>query len=138
LHQSTAFQRTLLVSICVSELTLCQALCTQIPPGEIWCPRNADTPENTGKATISAPRVLPRDLKTQEPRNRWKQKPSSFCLSPGADPVPQLSIPKFLLRRAALPGVLTHRFTGRICHSKREQDQLTQEITRWGEARART
>ena len=55
----------------------------------------------------------------------------------GADPVPQLSIPKFL-KRTGLPGVLTYRRAGRTSHSQRQQEQLIPEITRWGEARART
>jgi hypothetical protein len=44
--------------------------------------------------------------------------------------VPQLSIPKFLLERTGLPGVLTHRLAGEKSHSQRQQDQLTLEITR--------
>jgi hypothetical protein len=57
---------------------------------------------------------------------------------PGADPVPQFSIPKFLLGRTGIPGVLTHRLTRERSHSQRQQDQLTPEITRWQDARART
>jgi hypothetical protein len=33
-----------------------------------------------------------------------------------ADPVPQLSIPKFLPERTGLPGVLTHRIARRTSH----------------------
>ena len=43
----------------------------------------------------------------QELRSSLGQDPSSFCLWPGADPVPQLSIPKSHWERAGLPGVLT-------------------------------
>ena len=42
---------------------------------------------------------------------KWKatwQDPSSFHVRSGADPVPQLSIPKSHQERAGLPGVLTH------------------------------
>jgi hypothetical protein len=49
-----------------------------------------------------------------------------------------MSIFKFLLERNGLLGVLTHRFAGRASHSQRQQDQLTPEITIWGEARGRT
>jgi hypothetical protein len=48
-----------------------------------------------------------------------------------ADPVPQLSIPKFCQNRADLPGVLTHGLTGQTSYSQRQQDQLTPQITGW-------
>jgi hypothetical protein len=86
--------------------------------------------------------------KVEEVLNNWKligyslgkplEKASSFCLRLGADPVPQLSISKFLLERTGLQGVLTHSFVGGTSHSQRQQDQLTPEITRWQKARART
>jgi hypothetical protein len=38
--------------------------------------------------------------------------PSGLCLHPRADPVPQLSIDKFLSKRTGLPVVLTHRLAG--------------------------
>jgi hypothetical protein len=41
--------------------------------------------------------------------------------------VPQVSIPKFLLKRTGLTGVLTHRLAGGTSHSQREQDHLTPE-----------
>ena len=59
------------------------------------------------------------------------QNPSSFCLCPRADPVPQLSIPKFLPERTGLPRMLTDRLTGGTNHSQRQQDQLTPEKIRW-------
>ena len=62
----------------------------------------------------------------------------SFHLHPGAYHVPQFSIPKFVLGRTGLPGVLTHRLTGETSHSQRLEDQLTPEITGWQEARTRT
>lgn len=49
--------------------------------------------------------------------------------APGADPVPQLSIPKSLGERPDLPGVLTQIY--RRDKSQRQQDQLTPQITRW-------
>jgi hypothetical protein len=52
--------------------------------------------------------------------------------------VPQLSILKILLERTGLPGVLEHRLAGGTSHNQRQQDQLTPEITRWQEARAKT
>jgi hypothetical protein len=83
-------------------------------------------------------RDLPRALKTQETRNSRGQDPSSFHLHLIADPVPQLFIHKFLPERTGLPEVLTHRLIGGKSHSQRQQDQLTPEITRWWEARARS
>ena len=47
----------------------------------------------------------------------WKA--SGFHLRPGADPVPKMSIPKFLQERTGLPGVLTHRLAGGTSHSQR-------------------
>jgi hypothetical protein len=47
----------------------------------------------------------------------------------------QLFILKFLLERIGLPGILTHRLAGWTNHSKRQQDQLTTETTRWQKAR---
>jgi hypothetical protein len=63
--------------------------------------------------------------------------PVSIC-APELTLYPELSIPKFLLERTSLPGVLTQRLAGGTSHSQRQQDQLTPEITRWQEARART
>jgi hypothetical protein len=58
-----------------------------------------------------------RIIRTWEPRNSWGQAPSGFCLLPRTDPVPQLSIPKFILERTSLPGVLTLRLAGGTSHS---------------------
>jgi hypothetical protein len=52
--------------------------------------------------------------------------------------VPQFSIPKFLLEITGLTGLLTHRLAGGTSNSQREQDQLTEEITRLLMASART
>ena len=70
---------------------------------------------------------MPGTLRTQEQRSSLGQDTSSFQLYPGADPVPQLSIPKFLPERTGLSGVLTHRLAGGTSHSQREQDHLTPE-----------
>ena len=110
---------------------------TQTPLGKSWSPRSADTPVRTGKTITSAQIPGPRGT-CPEPsghRNSRGQDPSGFCLLPGADPVPQLSIPQFLPERASLPGVLTHRLAGGTSHSQRQQDQLKPEMTRWQEAR---
>jgi hypothetical protein len=61
----------------------------------------------------------PRTLRTQELKRKLGQDPSSFHLHPGADPLPQISIPRFLLERTGLSGVLTHRLTKEINHSQR-------------------
>jgi hypothetical protein len=63
-------------------------------------------------------------------KNIQKEDPSGFHLHPGADPVTQLSIPKFLPETTDLTGVLTHRLAGGTSHSQRQQDQLTAEIVR--------
>jgi hypothetical protein len=75
---------------------------------------------------------------TQVPRKSQGQDPSSFCLYRGADPVPKFTIPKFLPERTGLPAELTHRLAGGTSHSQSQQDQLTPEISRWRDARART
>jgi hypothetical protein len=66
----------------------------------------------------------------QSCQDNWEENPSGFCLQPGADPVPQLSISKFLLEITGLIGVLTHRIAGGTSHSRRQQDGLTPHITR--------
>jgi hypothetical protein len=130
--------RILPVSICLQSWPCATSLYIQIPLGESWSPRSADTPMSTGRTTTSAPRDLPGALRTPELMNSPGQDPSSFHLHPGADRLPQFSIPKFLLERIGLPGVLTHKFAGGTSHSQRQQDQLTPEITRWWEASERT
>jgi hypothetical protein len=123
---------------------------TYILLGESWSPRSADTPVSTGKTTTSAQIPGPRGT-LPEPTGQGNQGTAknrillvsacsgrrSCAIMPGTDPVPQLSIPKFLLERPGIPGVLPHRLAGGTSHSQR-QDQLTPEITRWHEARART
>ena len=74
----------------------------------------------------------------KEPRIIWGQDPSGYCLHSRADLVPQLSIPKFLLERTGLPGVLTYRLAGQTSHNQRQLDQLRPEITSWQKARSRT
>jgi hypothetical protein len=58
-----------------------------------------DKPVSTGKTTTSPLRDFHRTLKTQELGSSQGKDPSRFHLHPGADPVTQLSIPKFLLER---------------------------------------
>jgi hypothetical protein len=52
--------------------------------------------------------------------------------------VPKFSIPKVLLERTGLSGVLIHRLAEGTSHNQSQQDQLTPEITRWQEAIERT
>jgi hypothetical protein len=70
--------------------------------------------------------------------NLFRQGSFQFLSAPGADPVPQLSIPKFLPKRTGLPGVLTHRLAGGTSHNQRQQNQLIPQIIRKQKARART
>jgi hypothetical protein len=81
-------------------------------------------------------RDTPRAIRTWEPRNSQGQDPMGFSLHPRADHVLQLSIPRFHWERTGVPGVLTQSLARGISHSQR-QDQLTSEITRFREARAR-
>ena len=55
-----------------------------------------------------------------------------------ANPVPQLSISKFLPEKTGVSGVLIYRLAGQISHSQRQQNQLTPEINKWQKAKART
>jgi hypothetical protein len=90
---------------------------------------------STDKTTISV------EISTQEEpaqshqetgtKEQPRKDPSGFCLHPGADPVPELSIPKILLERSGFIGVRIHRLAEGISHIQRLQDQLTPEITRW-------
>jgi hypothetical protein len=73
-------------------------------------------------------RNQPRVIRTQESRNSWRQYPSGFYLRPRADPVPQLSIPKFLPERTGLQGVLTHRLARGTSNSKRATPANTRDI----------
>ena len=134
----TAWDRILSVSVCSRSWYCATALHIQIMPGESWSPRSAQTSVSTGKTTPFAQILGPRGTHP-EPSGHRNQGTGrdSFYLHLRADPVPQLSIPKFLPERTGLPGVLTHRLTGGTNHSQRQQDQLTPEITRCWEARAR-
>jgi hypothetical protein len=53
---------------------------TQILPRESWSSGSTGTPVSTGNTTTSAPRELPRALRTQDPRSSLGQDPSSFRL----------------------------------------------------------
>jgi hypothetical protein len=108
-----------------------------------WTHRRAGTPVSTGNTTlyvqIPGPRGdKPRVIRTQEWRNSQGQDPSGFHLHLGGEAVPQLFIPKFILDRTCLPGILTHRFARGKSYSQRQQDHLTWEIPRWCEARTST
>jgi hypothetical protein len=94
------------------------ALHTQILPGESWPPSQewwhiCDHRLDHHFCMKDPPRAI----RTREPRNSQGQNSSSFYLCPRADPVPHLSMPKFLTERTGLPGVLTHRLAGRTSHS---------------------
>ena len=69
--------RILPVSICLQSWPCATSLYIQIPLGESWSPRSADTPMSTGRTTTSAPRDLPGALRTQEPRSSLGQDPST-------------------------------------------------------------
>jgi hypothetical protein len=108
---------------------------TEILPGESYSPRNAITPVSIGKTTTSPQIPGPRGTLTKpsghrNQRNSQGQDPSSFCLHPRAEPVPQLSILEFLPEKTGLTGVLTHRFAGERIHNQRQNDQLIPEITK--------
>jgi hypothetical protein len=79
----------------------------------------------------------PRTIMTQEPRKGQKQYHSGFSLCAGADTMPYLSIPKFLLENTGLLEVQPHRLTGDTSHSLKQQYQLTPKINRWQEARTK-
>jgi hypothetical protein len=130
------------VSICDLELTLCHSSPYPDPTGreqvsqEYW--HNWEQRWDHHLSSNSWPKWnLPRAIRTQEPMNSQEQDPSTLCLCQGANPVAQLSIFKFLPERTG-PPVLTHRLRGGTSHSKKQQDQLITEITRWWEASSRT
>ena len=105
--------------------------------GESWSPRSADMPMSlTGKTTTSAQipvpkKDLPRAIRTQEQKNSQEQYPFSFHLHWGADPVPQIFVPKLLPESTGLQRALTHSLAGGTSPSLRQQDQLKPEITGW-------
>jgi hypothetical protein len=79
--------RNLPVSIYTWSWLCATALLTSILLSERWSPRRADTPESTGKITISAQihgpkRNLSRALRTQELMCSLGQDPSGFHLQP--------------------------------------------------------
>ena len=114
----------LLVSICTWSLSCAIVLHTQIPLGESWSPRSAGTHVKTGNTTtvqIPGPRgTSPVSSGPKDPRNSQGQDPSGFHLHPGADPVPQLFIPKFIVERTGLPGVFTYRLARGTSRSQRD------------------
>lgn len=81
------------------------------------------------------PLLLLKFLTQEGPAQRHKEKATKeqletgsycFCLHPRADPVPQISIPKFLQEKIVLAGVLTHRVAGQTSDSQTQQDQQHQ------------
>jgi hypothetical protein len=84
------------------------ALHTQITPGGRERPRSKDRPVNTGRTTTDAQRNLPRNLRTQEPRDALGQESASFPSAPRADPVLQRYIHKYHQERDGLPGICTN------------------------------
>jgi hypothetical protein len=115
---------------------------TQIPLGESWFPRSAHTPVSTGKTTTYAQIPGPRGTtQSHQDTGNNEQQGTGYFKFPSAPqnwPCATASIPKFFLERTGLPRVVTHRLAGGTSHSQRQQDQLTPQITRWREARART
>lgn len=134
-----AWDKILPVSICTQSWSCATALHTEILPGremvsqEFW-----HTCEHHFCSNSWPKRNQHSVIETQKPFNSQGQDLSGFCLHPRADTVPRLSIPNVLLERTGLPGVLTGKLAGRTSHSQRQQNQLTPEISRWWEARART
>jgi hypothetical protein len=115
------------------EMTLCHNSRYPNPAGKSWSSRSVDTPESTSKTTTSAQIPGPRET-SPEPSGHRNQGPVRdrilpVSVWPRADPVPQLSIPKFCPERSGLSGVLTHKFVGGTSHSQRQQDQLIAQIT---------
>jgi hypothetical protein len=65
---------------------------------------------------------LPRGIRAQEPKTSKGQDTSGFCLHPRDDPVPQITITKFIPDRTGLPGVLTQRLAKGKTHNQIHQD----------------
>ena len=83
-------------------------------------------------------RYPPRTIGTKEPKNGWGQDHSCFYLCPAADPVTQLSIPKFLTERTGFPGVLDTQ----ACRKDKPQSEIARpantRANQRQEARAKT
>lgn len=86
------------------------SLSPQIPSGNGWTSRSADTLKITGE-TSTLQGELPGALRTQEQRGSLLQDTSDFYLFLVSEPDPQLLVHKILQKRASLPRVLTHRLT---------------------------
>jgi hypothetical protein len=77
--------------------------------------------ESTGKPTTSLQISEGHSQSHQDRGTKDQLGTGSFwSLHPRANPVPQLSIPKFLSERTGLPGVLTHRLAGGTSQSQRQ------------------
>jgi hypothetical protein len=89
--------------LCTQSWFCATELPSQIPAGECWSPLSAYTPASTNKTTTSLQIPSARETLTEQLGHKklwitWGQDPSDFCLHPRADPVPQLSICRSLLR----------------------------------------
>jgi hypothetical protein len=72
-------------------------------------------------AQVTPPLLLKFLAQEGTTQNSQDTRSFKFLSAPGADPVTQISIPKFLPERTGLPEVLTHRLAGGTSHSQRQQ-----------------
>jgi hypothetical protein len=118
-------------------------LCEPSLPGESLPPGTALTPGLRGNLHClsgdSLEQVHSVAHSPQKAAEQLGQGPSGLYLHPGGRAVPQLSVHWSCQDRAGLPGVLTqeYRLTRGTSSSQRQQEHLTQEITRWPMANIR-
>ena len=79
---------------------------TQRVPGGSKPHKSTHTFVSTGRTTTAAQRNPP-GLSGHKKEVDWDRSFPVYCLYPRADPLSQLSIPKFLPERTGLPGVFT-------------------------------
>jgi hypothetical protein len=96
---------------------------TQTQLGDSRSPRSADIPKTPLLLEFLEKEGPAQSHQNTEPRNSWGQDSSSFLLHPRADTVPQFSIPKFLLKRTGLPGVLTKQ----ACRKDKPQSETARQ-----------
>jgi hypothetical protein len=138
-EMTQGFKSTVLV--CAQVWSCATALHTQILLEESWSPRSAVTLVSTGNTTTSFqipdPSGTSPDLSGHRNQRTNRDRilqvsvctlELTLCHSP---PYPNSS-------RREMVSQETHRLAGGTSHSQRQQDQLTLEIIRWQEARART
>ena len=137
---AAAWDMILLFSACTQNWSYATVPHIQILCGESWSPRNSITPVSSTSAQIPGPWESHTEI--SEP---WNQGTAgdrilldSVCTLEVVDYVPIISIQKFLLERTVLSGVLTHTQTHRGDKPQSETDQLTLEITREQDTRARS